>query len=107
MDGAGIARLRAAGIEVEKGVLHDEADEVAAGFRSRVRLGRPSATLAAAARQIAACGKIIWLWACILKLRIFAAAALLGPAGPAYGPYALGMLDPPGRGGQAAGDASF
>lgn len=45
VDGAGIARLRAAGIEVEKGVLHDEADEVAAGFRSRVRLGRPLVTL--------------------------------------------------------------
>jgi diaminohydroxyphosphoribosylaminopyrimidine deaminase / 5-amino-6-(5-phosphoribosylamino)uracil reductase len=45
VDGAGIARLRAAGIEVEKGVLQDEADEVAAGFRSRVRLGRPLVTL--------------------------------------------------------------
>src|SRR4051794_36297708 len=45
VDGAGIARLRAGGIEVEKGVLHDEADEVAAGFRSRVRLGRPLVTL--------------------------------------------------------------
>jgi diaminohydroxyphosphoribosylaminopyrimidine deaminase / 5-amino-6-(5-phosphoribosylamino)uracil reductase len=45
VDGAGIARLRAAGIEVEEGVLQDEADEVAAGFRARVRLGRPLVTL--------------------------------------------------------------
>jgi diaminohydroxyphosphoribosylaminopyrimidine deaminase / 5-amino-6-(5-phosphoribosylamino)uracil reductase len=45
VDGAGIARLRAAGVEVHEGVLQDEADEVAAGFRSRVRLGRPLVTL--------------------------------------------------------------
>ena len=45
---------------------------------------RPYATLAAAGRQIAACGKVIWLWACILELRIFAAAALLRPAGPVW-----------------------
>lgn len=45
VDGAGIAKLRAAGIAVEKGVLHDEADEVVAGFRCRVRLGRPLVTL--------------------------------------------------------------
>src|SRR3984957_15797564 len=45
VDGAGIARLRAAGIAVEEGVLQDVADEVAAGFRARVRLGRPLVTL--------------------------------------------------------------
>ena len=45
VDGAGIARLRAAGIEVEEGVLRQEADEVVAGFRSRVRAGRPLVTL--------------------------------------------------------------
>jgi diaminohydroxyphosphoribosylaminopyrimidine deaminase / 5-amino-6-(5-phosphoribosylamino)uracil reductase len=45
VDGAGIARLRAAGIEVDEGVLQDDADEVASGFRSRVRLGRPLVTL--------------------------------------------------------------
>jgi diaminohydroxyphosphoribosylaminopyrimidine deaminase/5-amino-6-(5-phosphoribosylamino)uracil reductase len=45
VDGAGIAKLRAAGIEVEEAVLQDEADAVAAGFRSRVRLGRPLVTL--------------------------------------------------------------
>ena len=45
VDGAGIAKLRAAGIEVEEGVLLDEADEVAAGFRTRVLQGRPLVTL--------------------------------------------------------------
>ena len=45
VDGAGVARLRAAGIAVEEGVLRDEADEVVAGFRARVRLGRPLVTL--------------------------------------------------------------
>jgi diaminohydroxyphosphoribosylaminopyrimidine deaminase / 5-amino-6-(5-phosphoribosylamino)uracil reductase len=45
VDGAGISRLRAAGIAVEEGVLQVEADEVAAGFRTRVREGRPLVTL--------------------------------------------------------------
>ena len=45
VDGAGIARLRAAGIAVEEGVLQAEADELVAGFRARVRLGRPLVTL--------------------------------------------------------------
>src|ERR1700722_8357081 len=45
VDGAGIARLRAAGIVVEEGVLQDAADEVAAGFRTRVLQGRPLVTL--------------------------------------------------------------
>jgi diaminohydroxyphosphoribosylaminopyrimidine deaminase / 5-amino-6-(5-phosphoribosylamino)uracil reductase len=45
VDGAGIARLRAAGIAVDEGVLREEADEVVAGFRARVRLGRPLVTL--------------------------------------------------------------
>jgi diaminohydroxyphosphoribosylaminopyrimidine deaminase/5-amino-6-(5-phosphoribosylamino)uracil reductase len=45
VDGAGIARLRAAGIEVQEGVLLEEADEVAAGFRTRIRQGRPLVTL--------------------------------------------------------------
>src|SRR5271157_4309289 len=45
MDGAGIARLRAAGIQVKEGVLRDEADELAAGFGSQVRQGRPLVTL--------------------------------------------------------------
>lgn len=45
VDGAGAARLRAAGIEVQEGLLQDEADEVAAGFSLRVRQGRPLVTL--------------------------------------------------------------
>ena len=45
VDGAGIAKLRAAGIVVDEGILRDEADEVASGFRARVRLGRPAVTL--------------------------------------------------------------
>ncbi len=45
VDGAGIARLRAAGILVDEGVLRAEADEVAAGFRLRVLKGRPLVTL--------------------------------------------------------------
>ena len=45
VDGAGIAKLRAAGIVVEEGVLRDAADDVVAGFRSRVRHGRPLVTL--------------------------------------------------------------
>src|SRR3984885_2171611 len=45
VDGAGIAKLRAAGIAVDEGILQDEADEVASGFRARVRLGRPAVTL--------------------------------------------------------------
>ena len=45
VDGAGIARLRAAGIEVITGVLAEEADELQAGFLHRVRHGRPMITL--------------------------------------------------------------
>jgi diaminohydroxyphosphoribosylaminopyrimidine deaminase/5-amino-6-(5-phosphoribosylamino)uracil reductase len=37
VDGAGVARLRAAGVEVTEGVLQVEADAIVAGFRSRVR----------------------------------------------------------------------
>ena len=45
VNGAGIARLRAAGIEVVTGVLTAEADELQAGFLHRVRHGRPLVTL--------------------------------------------------------------
>ena len=45
VDGAGIARLRAAGIEVVTGVLTAEADALQAGFLHRVRQGRPLITL--------------------------------------------------------------
>jgi diaminohydroxyphosphoribosylaminopyrimidine deaminase/5-amino-6-(5-phosphoribosylamino)uracil reductase len=45
VNGAGIARLRAAGIVVEEGLLGAEAEEVAAGFFSRMCRGRPLVTL--------------------------------------------------------------
>jgi len=45
MSGAGIARLRVAGIEVETGLFSAEADAINQGFRSRVLAGRPMVTL--------------------------------------------------------------
>jgi len=45
VDGQGVARLRAARIEVEEGVLSKEANEVLGGFRQRVTTGRPLVTL--------------------------------------------------------------
>lgn len=45
VDGAGIARLRAAGVTVETGLDAASAAEGLAGFLTRVRLGRPLVTL--------------------------------------------------------------
>ena len=45
VNGAGIARLRAAGIEVVTGVLAAEAEELQHGFLTKVRSGRPAVTL--------------------------------------------------------------
>jgi diaminohydroxyphosphoribosylaminopyrimidine deaminase/5-amino-6-(5-phosphoribosylamino)uracil reductase len=45
VNGAGIARLRQAGIEVRQGLLQAEAEEVNAGFFARVQRGRPLVTL--------------------------------------------------------------
>jgi diaminohydroxyphosphoribosylaminopyrimidine deaminase/5-amino-6-(5-phosphoribosylamino)uracil reductase len=45
VNGAGLARLREAGIEVQVGIMAAEAHETLAGFFSRVRLGRPLVTL--------------------------------------------------------------
>jgi len=45
VNGAGLARLQAAGMAVTTGVLGDEADDVIAGFRMRVMHGRPLVTL--------------------------------------------------------------
>ena len=45
VNGAGVARLREAGIEVADGVLREEAEDMAAGLYSRVRAGRPLVTL--------------------------------------------------------------
>lgn len=41
VDGAGIEKLRAAGIAVRGGLLANQADELNAGFLSRLRRGRP------------------------------------------------------------------
>jgi diaminohydroxyphosphoribosylaminopyrimidine deaminase / 5-amino-6-(5-phosphoribosylamino)uracil reductase len=45
VNGRGLRRLREAGIAVEVGVLAEEAEEINAGFFSRVRFGRPMVTL--------------------------------------------------------------
>jgi len=45
VNGQGIAKLRAAGIAVDAGVLADEANEILAGFRQRTTTGRPLVTL--------------------------------------------------------------
>lgn len=45
VDGGGLARLRAAGVDVSTGLLRDEAERVMAGFLSRIRRGRPYVTL--------------------------------------------------------------
>ncbi len=49
VDGAGIAGLRAEGIEVRQGLLADEAEAQNRGFRSRVQQQRPWVTLKVAA----------------------------------------------------------
>lgn len=48
-DGAGLAKLRAAGIAVELGEGQAEAEEILGGFFTRLRLGRPRVTLKLAA----------------------------------------------------------
>jgi len=45
VNGEGIARLRAAGIAVEQGVLAEQANEILAGFFQRIATGRPLVTL--------------------------------------------------------------
>lgn len=47
--GRGLARLREAGLEVETGLMREEADEVIAGFRCRIEKGRPLVTMKIAA----------------------------------------------------------
>lgn len=49
VSGRGLARLREAGIEVETGVMREEADEIIAGFRCRIEQGRPLVTMKVAA----------------------------------------------------------
>ena len=43
--GQGVARLRAAGISVEEGLLQADAEDILAGFRQRIATGRPLVTL--------------------------------------------------------------
>lgn len=45
VDGGGIRFLRAAGVDVTTGIMTAEADEMQAGFLTRIRLGRPLVTL--------------------------------------------------------------
>ncbi len=45
VNGNGLARLRAAGVDVTTGLMTAEADEQQAGFLSRIRTGRPLVTL--------------------------------------------------------------
>lgn len=65
VNGAGLARLRDAGIEVLQGVLEHEAADVLAGFFSRVQRGRPLLTLKLAAtldgRIATASGESQWI----------------------------------------------
>jgi diaminohydroxyphosphoribosylaminopyrimidine deaminase/5-amino-6-(5-phosphoribosylamino)uracil reductase len=65
VSGEGIERLRAAGIAVEQGLLAGEAEEVMAGFFTRVRLGRPLVTLKLATtldgRLATATGESQWI----------------------------------------------
>ncbi|WP_028919861.1 bifunctional diaminohydroxyphosphoribosylaminopyrimidine deaminase/5-amino-6-(5-phosphoribosylamino)uracil reductase RibD [Pseudoxanthomonas suwonensis] len=65
VDGAGFARLRAAGIEVASGLLEDEARELNRGFLSRVQRGRPWLRIKLAAsldgRTAMASGESKWI----------------------------------------------
>jgi diaminohydroxyphosphoribosylaminopyrimidine deaminase/5-amino-6-(5-phosphoribosylamino)uracil reductase len=65
VDGAGAARLRAAGVTVEGGLLATEADDLNAGFLSRLRRGRPWVRLKLAmsldGRTALASGESRWL----------------------------------------------
>ncbi len=65
VNGAGIARLRAAGVAVETGALAAEASDLAAGFLTRVRTGRPRLTLKLATtldgRIATAAGESRWI----------------------------------------------
>jgi diaminohydroxyphosphoribosylaminopyrimidine deaminase/5-amino-6-(5-phosphoribosylamino)uracil reductase len=65
VDGAGIARLRQAGIEVRENLLAAQASEGLAGFLTRLRLGRPLVTLKLATtldgRIATAAGQSRWI----------------------------------------------
>ncbi|HVO00742.1 MAG TPA: bifunctional diaminohydroxyphosphoribosylaminopyrimidine deaminase/5-amino-6-(5-phosphoribosylamino)uracil reductase RibD [Candidatus Cybelea sp.] len=65
VNGQGVARLKAAGIAVDLGLLSAEAEEVNLGFLTKVRLGRPMVTLKLATsldgRIAAATGDSQWI----------------------------------------------
>ncbi|MBF9032455.1 bifunctional diaminohydroxyphosphoribosylaminopyrimidine deaminase/5-amino-6-(5-phosphoribosylamino)uracil reductase RibD, partial [Rhodobacterales bacterium HKCCE3408] len=79
VDGTGIARLRAAGIEVTTGVLEDRAWEVQAGFLSRVTRHRPVVTLKLAVsldgRIATATGESRWITGPEARARVHAMRA--------------------------------
>ncbi len=85
--GSGFARLRAAGIEVETGLLQREAEEVHRGYMSRIKRGRPWLTLKLAAsldgRTAMASGESRWITgaaarADVHRLRAEAGAVMAG-----------------------------
>ncbi|PRY26039.1 diaminohydroxyphosphoribosylaminopyrimidine deaminase [Aliiruegeria haliotis] len=65
VDGGGLARLRAAGIAVETGLMEAEARRANAGFLSRIQCGRPQLTLKLASsfdgRIATATGESQWI----------------------------------------------
>jgi len=65
VDGAGIDRLRAAGVTVKTGVMRAEAEHLQAGFLSRIATGRPMLTLKLASsfdgRIATATGESRWI----------------------------------------------
>ncbi len=65
VNGAGLRRLREAGIEVVQGLLQDEAEEIAEGLFHRIRQGRPMVTLKLATtldgRIATAAGESQWI----------------------------------------------
>lgn len=65
VSGAGLRRLRAAGIAIDTGVCAEEAAEINAGFLTRQRLGRPLVTLKLATsldgRIATAAGESRWI----------------------------------------------
>jgi diaminohydroxyphosphoribosylaminopyrimidine deaminase/5-amino-6-(5-phosphoribosylamino)uracil reductase len=89
--GAGIARLRAAGVEVETGLCADQAADINAGFFMRVAQGRPLVTLKTATsldgRIATQTGESRWIsgetarnWAQLLRARHDAIMVGIGTA---------------------------
>ena len=79
VSGRGIARLRAAGVEVETGVLAGEARAFHAGFLSRLERGRPHVTLKLATtldgRIATASGESRWITGPVARRRAHAMRA--------------------------------